>query len=97
MTWSMAGLASGDGGLPSDYPTEAADGSAHLTYFAEDTSFVWSGSAERPIQVCPGGYGEPVTDVIWPDWMGYDPGDRALPTMLVRFRQSCDEYLRGNR
>jgi hypothetical protein len=38
-----------------------------------------------------------VTDVIWPDWMGYDPGDRALPTMLVRFRQSCDEYLRGNR
>jgi hypothetical protein len=78
------------------YPTEAADGTPHLSYFAGDTSFVWSGSAERPVQVCPGGYGEPVRDTFW---LGLRPGglDRGwrvpLHIMLDEFRRACEQYL----
>lgn len=38
------------------------DGLAHLTIFVNNTSFVWDGG--EAIEVCPGGYGEPVTDTI---------------------------------
>lgn len=73
-------------------PREDADGTAFLSYFAENTSFVWSGSAERPVQVCDGGAGEPVTDVFWLDWPGpYGPGHIAV---LDLFRRACDHYLR---
>jgi hypothetical protein len=75
----------------SGYPTEAADGTPHLTYFEDGVSFVWSGNIERPIQVCPGGDGEPVADTIWPpDYFGLaDP----WPAPLVWFRKVCDQWL----
>jgi hypothetical protein len=72
---------------------EDEDGTPHLSYFAESTSFVWSGSAERPIQVCDGAAGELVTDTIWlpnPD----SPGVMALPLALTVFKRACDDYLR---
>lgn len=42
-----------------------ADGTAHFTYFDEPTqlSFVWDGHSTH-IEVCWGGYGEPVIDQI---------------------------------
>lgn len=69
-------------------PTEAADGTPHLAYFAEGVSFVWSGNAEHPIQVCPGGYGEPVADTVW-----FDPEALDLPWVLTDFRRRCDRWL----
>lgn len=83
-------------GNPQDYPTEAADGTVHLAYFAEDTSFIWSGSAERPIQVCPGGYGEPVTDTIEPIDVPAMAGAHRMTLYQVMhtFRLVCDQYLR---
>lgn len=79
----------------SDYPTEARDGTPHLTYYAGDTSFVWSGNIEHPIQVCPGGYGEPVVDHVWPHL-----GHQGLVTLLVAlrvFRATCDQWLAADR
>lgn len=38
------------------------NGNAHLTIFVNDTSFVWDGGDK--VEVSPGGYGEPVTDII---------------------------------
>lgn len=78
----------------SDYPTEGADGTPHLTYYVDDVSFVWSGNIERPIQVCPGGYGEPVVDTIWPD--NPDQLRGLWPDPLRWFRDACDDWLRGD-
>lgn len=81
-------------------PREDEDGTAHLSYFAEGVSFVWSGSAERPIQVCPGGSGEPVADTFWlaigGDGSTVEPPAAWLPLhhMLNEFRRACDHYLR---
>lgn len=80
---------------------EDADGTPHLSYFAESTSFVWSGSAERPIQVCDGAAGEPCTDTIWLDEEFGDGSDVRPPAawvpfhhMLAAFQRRCDRYLR---
>lgn len=87
--------------FPAGYPSEAADGTPHLTYFADDTSFVWSGSAERPVQVCPGGYGEPVNDTFYVTFGGdgttVQPPPNWVPLhlALAEFRRACDEYLRA--
>ena len=40
--------------------TQSLNGRPHLAYYDEGVSFVWSGSLTEPIEVCPGGYGEPV-------------------------------------
>lgn len=76
---------------------EDEDGTPHLSYFAEQTSFVWSGSAERPIQVCDGAAGEPVTDTIDPtkhitqsEWVDLRPLG-----LLSMFKDICDTYLRA--
>lgn len=44
------------------YRRYSQDGTAHFTYFADDSllSFVWDGCAAHPIEVEQGGYGEPV-------------------------------------
>lgn len=75
------------------YPTEARDGTPHLAYFAEGVSFVWSGNIEHPIQVCPGGYGEPVVDTI--DF----PRPQAVTWWVVlhEFRKACDRWLEARR
>jgi hypothetical protein len=82
-------------------PTESLDGTVHLTYFDVDTqaSFVWSGSAERPIEVSIGGYGEPVMDEIWPvDVPAMDAWTRLSPMEALRvFRAVCDQWLTENR
>lgn len=65
-----------------------ADGYPHLAYFdkATDTSYVWDGI--RPtIQVCPGGYGEPVTREI--------PSPYANPdrhSWMFRFKDVLAEF-----
>lgn len=62
-----------------------ADGYPHLAYFdkATDTSYVWDGI--RPtIQVCPGGYGEPVTREI--------PSPHATELKLSRFKDILAEF-----
>lgn len=97
--WSHAGLRSGDAaGHPDAFPTESVDGTPHLTYFADDTSFVWSGDIARPIQVCPGGYGEAVTDEIWPidvpALANVVPAGWTLAWALCTFRAVCDQWLR---
>lgn len=79
-------------------PNESADGTPHMTYYdtATETSFVWSGSAERPIEVCPGGYGEAVTAEIDPvDVPALDRAER-MPAyqLLAVFRSVCDQWLR---
>lgn len=81
---------------PDHYPSEAADGTPHLTYFADNTSFVWSGSAERPVQVCPGGYGEPVAATFEPmDVPDMDGWHRMSPMRaLTVFKSVCDQWLR---
>lgn len=76
---------------PSTYPTEGADGTPHLTYYAHGVSFVWSGNIEHPIQACPGGYGEPVADTIWPD--DHDRLREPWPAPLAWFRNACDLWL----
>lgn len=45
--------------------TQNADGQSHIAYFDERTqaSFVWDGASDT-IEVCIGGYGEPVDHVI---------------------------------
>jgi hypothetical protein len=89
------GVYSGEAVAPTDRRFENADGTAHLAYYAEDVSFVWSGSAERPIQVCPGGYGEPPVAVVWPN-LGHE-GLVTLQVALRVFRETCDEWLEAHR
>ena len=52
-------------------PTQCADGKAHIAYFDPETqlSFVWSGDKNAMIEVCHGGYGEPVTAVFNPPYL----------------------------
>lgn len=48
------------------HPREVEDGMVHLAYFDKErcVSFVWSGRMDHPIEVCPGGYAEPVVALI---------------------------------
>lgn len=86
-----------------DYPTEAREGLPHPAYFSDGVSFVWSGHPEGEIQVCPGGYGEPVADRIGPEFLGPDfltrdvPASRSLSWVLGMFRQTCEEWLEKQR
>lgn len=95
MSWSHAGLSSGDRSSVPTYPTEAADGTPHLTYFADNVSFVWSGNIEHPIQVCSGGYGEDVTDRIEipHDFTMLGLNGASLPQLLRTFRRVCHTWL----
>lgn len=48
------------------YTRRTGDGVAHLAYFDAPSglSFVWTGNPADPIEVSPGGYAEPITNVI---------------------------------
>jgi hypothetical protein len=67
-----------------------ADGTAHIAYFdkATETSFVWNG-VEDVVEVCRGGYGEPVSDTF--PLMTYAV-DNAR-TLLRSFEDACQRYL----
>jgi len=69
-----------------------ADGQAHVAYFAGNTSFVWNGG--NRIGVCPGGYGEPITD-----WIPAPHGAAALSAAqtLLLIESAADLYLAGPR
>lgn len=78
-----------------DYPTEAADGTPHLSYFKDEVPFVWSGSAERPIQVCPGAAGEAVQATIDPtEAPAFEGAERMTGQQMLRaFQLTCDRWL----
>ena len=83
--------------MPDEQPTappQNADGTPHLTYFIKEgeASFVWSGDFDQPIQMCQGGYGEPVTMEIR---IGLDAfagleGTQPLVAIFERFKSICD-------
>lgn len=78
--------------------TENADGTPHLAYYDNDrtTSFVWSGSIERPIAVCPNGYGEPATAFIHLDATDFGLDTPTVPSIIVALtvlRDAANIYL----
>lgn len=77
-----------------------ADGRPHLAYFIADeerggVSFVWSMEPGEPIEVCFGGYGEPMTYKIDLDeeshknFLAYTRGGRDLMQM---YKTICDNF-----
>lgn len=71
------------------------DGTVHLAYYDAWTSmsFVWSGILGEPIEVCPGGYGEPPTDQI-DIVVGYDTNLRdAMKIFEMLCRRFIAQYL----
>lgn len=76
-------------------PHQAEDGTAHIAFFDKEscTSFVWNLTQGTSVDVCPGGYGEPVQDQF-----GLDPAiatDYELPDLLRLFAGSCMAYLQA--
>jgi hypothetical protein len=69
------------------------DGIPHFAYFDKPTqlSFVWDGSAEHPIQVAWGGYGEPIIDHLETHLVGLVPETPAA--WLHWFKIQCEEYV----
>lgn len=76
------------------------DGRPHFTYFDHGTqlSFVWSGDFREPIQVCHGGYGEPVVDNIGStDFFAPREGVVLPQAWLLAFQMTCDEYIKARK
>lgn len=69
-----------------------ADGQAHVAYYAGHTSFVWNGG--DLIGVCPGGYGEPITD-----WIPAPHGaaEMTAAQALLWIESAADLYLTSQR
>lgn len=65
-------------------PTQCADGVAHYAYYdkAHNLSFVWSGDKKAMIEVCYGGYGEPVVAAFKPPAVS-----------LEGFKKACDAWI----
>lgn len=68
------------------------DGTPHFTYYIKEDllSFIWDGKSTY-IEVCHGGYGEPVTDTI----SVYPPGRMTPAAALAWFQEICDHYWEG--
>ena len=43
-----------------DHFSSHCDGTAGLEFFADDHAFTWTGNLADPVEISPGGYGEPV-------------------------------------
>lgn len=70
-----------------------ADGRPHFAYYYKqgELSFVWDGNLEHSIEVCPGGYGEPVDDHIE---LSRSPMPKMFPHQWLEwFAQVCDTYI----
>lgn len=77
--------------VPRHMLQQSADGRPHLSYYAEHTSFCWSGNPMEPVEVSYGGAGEPVTALIE---MPVEPARATLEEHADLFRTVCDQYLR---
>jgi hypothetical protein len=83
-----------------------ADGQPHFTYYRKDLdwSFNWSGDFNDSIQVCEGGYGEPVSWCLVAEensWMSYwiakgEPEVHPL-FFLEAFQWFCDQFVEAKR
>jgi hypothetical protein len=69
------------------------DGTPHMAYYDKSTltSFIWDGKAAY-IEVCVGGYGEPVVDTFQPFNLGLTP-DKTAKSWLDWFEAQCLGYL----
>lgn len=81
-------------------PPQNEDGVPHFAYFDESTqtSFVWAGNFDDPIEVCVGGYGEPASDYIDPrKYLMPAPSQITGPGVwLSWFEVICWQYLERN-
>ena len=73
------------------------DGVPHLAYFNKEfnLSFVWSGQVGEPIDICPGGYGEPAVHQILMD-TGQALKEASIHDWLAWFRGVCEEWIDTN-
>lgn len=71
---------------------QAEDGKVHLAYFNADAnvSFVWNGTNKNMIDVCPGGYGEPVRGYII---SGNNYSVMTVENAFKYFKEECDNFL----
>lgn len=68
-----------------------ADGTPHFTYYVSEhlLSFVWDGRSNC-IEVCHGGYGEPVVEII-----PIETPEPSTPAVyLTWFRMVCNRYVK---
>lgn len=75
------------------YRRYSQDGTAHFTYFTDDTllSFVWDGCAGHPVEVEHGGYGELVLALVLLDEGDLPHDTRLTPAELALwFERFCD-------
>lgn len=74
--------------------TQNEDGRVHFTYFDKPTqlSFIWDGFSDY-IQVCHGGYGEPVVDMIRIPSTTHIAQDTPVG-WVAWFRITCNNYIR---
>lgn len=69
---------------------QSADGTPFVSYFAEQTSFCWTGDPGEPIEVSSGYSGAPVTAFIE---MPVEPARATLAEHAALFKEVCDQYL----
>lgn len=74
-------------------PLQSEDGVPHLAYYDKETllSFIWDGHSDE-IQICKGGYGEPVWDTISLDG-AEDPGPMPIASWVYWFGATCKKYV----
>jgi hypothetical protein len=73
-----------------------ADDHAHLAYYDKkhEVSFVWAGNLDEMIEVCPGGYAEPVQDTIDPRNYGASLVESTAAGWLAWFEVTCQHYIK---
>jgi hypothetical protein len=76
-----------------DGPFNSADGVPHFTYYTHEYSFVWDG-LDSHIEVCPGGYGEPVR---WRFRAPYISSSASPAATLGAFGRACDDWIKEDR
>lgn len=74
---------------------QAEDRKAHLAYFDPDSqlSFVWNGTKGQTVDVCHGGYGEPVTATLE---LTFHPDDMSFKAGLKYFESECKQFVKRN-
>lgn len=83
-------------------PMQSEDGRPHLTYYIwpHTLSFVWAGEPDEEVEVCVGGYGEPVQFTFSPRTIEDVTGLKLTqmpdaPVLLAAFKTTCDAWARG--
>jgi hypothetical protein len=70
-------------------PTNSRNGTAHFAWYEDGISFVWDGDPGHNVEVCPGGYGEPV-EWTFPMMMA---ASRTPTETLAKFHEACRLWL----